>query len=379
MLSKTARYELTEATRPRYRKANRKDKKRILEEFCAATGYHRKYAITLLNHGHAPVRKKSGRPRVYPSRLDPILARIAEIYRWPCSHYLHDFLPAAVEALTEHGELRLAERDRALLLAMSAATIDRRLRPFRRERPSSPRRSKPAVLFLRRQIPIHTSGEWDHPPPGFLEIDLVEHHGGHANGEYIHTLNGVDIATGWCDFEPIANRGERATRDALDAIHERLPFPLRGIDSDNDSAFINHHLKRYCEREGIRFTRSRPYRKNDQAHVEQKNWTAVRELIGYGRYDTPEALAAMEALYAVWRLFLNFFQPVRKVQEKERVDGKVHKRYDRAQTPYQRLLASPEVTDEVKAALTNLYRSLNPAALSQKLDTLLEALWALAR
>jgi hypothetical protein len=380
MLSKKARYELTEATRSRYRNASRQEKKHILDEFSAATGYHRKYAITVLNNGHVPVRRKTGRPKVYPTTLDPILARVAEIYRWPCSSYLRDFLPTALDSLAQHQELDLSERDKALLLAMSAATIDRRLQPFRQQRlPLSRRRAKPATLALRKQIPVHTSADWDHPRPGFLESDLVEHNGGRSDGEYVHTLDVVDIATGWCDFEPTANRGELATCNALDTIVARLPFPLRGIDSDNDTAFINNHLKRYCERKGVRFTRSRPYRKNDQAHIEQKNWTAVRELIGYGRYDTPEALAAMRALDAVWRLFLNFFQPIRKIQEKERIDGKVHKRYDQAQTPYQRVLASTDVADETKEALTRLYRSLNPADLSRKLDTFLDALWALAR
>jgi len=317
MLSKKARYELTEETRLRYRNACRKRKKRILDEFCHSTGYHRKYAIAVLNNGHSSCQGTVGRPKSYPSTLDPILARIAEVYRWPCSGYLHDFLPCALEALEQHQEIRLAGRDKELLLKMSAATIDRRLPRFRRQRlPLSPRRAKPATLWLRKQIPVHTSADWHHPPPGRLEIDLVEHNGGRSDGEYVHTLNAVDIATGWCDFEPMANRSDLAARDALGLIRARLPFPLRGIDSDNDSAFINHHLKRYCDRYGLTFTRSRPYRKNDQAHVEQKNWTAVRELIGYDRYDTPAALEAMRDLYAVWRLFLNFFQPIRKLRKR---------------------------------------------------------------
>jgi hypothetical protein len=284
-----------------------------------------------------------------------------------------------MEVLELHQEIDLTDKQKMLLLQMSAATIDRRLQPFRKQRGSIPRRRTKPGSILRKKIPEHTTADWGNPSPGFLEIDLVTHGGGRSDGEFIHTLNSVDIATGWCDFEPIPNRGERATLAALETIRARLPFPLHGIDSDNDSAFINHHLFRYCEKHQLSFTRCRPHRKNDQAHVEQRNWTTVRQLIGYGRYDTPEALAAMRALYAVWRLFYNLFQPIRKLQSKERIGSKVYRRYDRAQTPYQRVLALPEVLMKDRAALRKQYLSLNPVELGRKLDTLLEVLWTHAR
>ena len=208
--------------------------------------------------------------------------------------------------------------------------------------------------MLKKAIPIRTSADWDDAQPGFLELDLVAHCGDSAGGEYIYTLDTVDVSTGWSECVAVPNRGQHAVFEALQLIRRRLPFPLRGIDSDNDSAFINDHLYRYTRREGITFTRSRPYKKNDQAHIEQKNWSVVRRLVGYDRYDSARALAHLNALYDDLRLYVNFFQPSMKLVAKRRVDSKVRKTYDPAQTPYQRVLRSPDVDDACKESLRRI-------------------------
>ena len=238
---------------------------------------------------------------------------------------------------------------------------------------------------LHRAVGVEESE--DHPAdtvlredrPGFVEMDLVAHCGETTAGVYLNTLCVVDIATGWTEPVAVANKGQKATFEGIQTMRRRLPFPLLGIDSDNGSEFINDHLRRYCLKEQITFTRSRPYKKNDQAHVEQKNWTAVRRWVGYDRYESPEALALLEAIYADLRLFINVFQPVMKLVEKKRVGSQVHKKYDTAQTPYQRMLASPNIDDSVKDQLRELYPTLNPLALQRRIEANLKKLWALDR
>ena len=217
--------------------------------------------------------------------------------------------------------------------------------------------------------------EWNGTKPGFLELDLVVHCGESAKGEYLHTLNTVDIATSWCELAVLPNRSRQAVKSGLEKIKKRLPFPLLGIDSDNDSAFLNGLLVGYCEQNDIAFTRCRPYKKNDQAHIEQKNWTAVRKLIGYDRYASKEALRLLEKVYKDWRLLVNYFQPVRKLTGKERVEGKVRKFYDQAKTPYQRVLVSPAVEEEAKERLQEIYLTLNPVKLRRQMEENLHAFW----
>jgi hypothetical protein len=234
----------------------------------------------------------------------------------------------------------------------------------------------------KKAIPIRTFADWDDARPGFLELDLVAHCGETTSGDYLSTLDTVDIATCWSECIVPANRGQQAVCKALEELQERLPFPLLGIDSDNDARFINGHLFRYCQAKKLTFTRSRPYKKNDQAHVEQKNWSIVRQLVGYDRYEK-EAAGPLNALYHEHRLYTNFFQPVLaeaapvsgKLKEKVRVDGKVKKVYDEAQTPYQRVLASPHVSREDKKRLTQLYGTLDPVALRRSIDRRLDDLW----
>ena len=263
-------------------------------------------------------------------------------------------------------------------MRMSPATIDRLLRNHRGDRRKGRCTTRPGTL-LRAQVAVHTSADWEDARPGFLEMDLVAHCGETAAGEYAHTLTGVDVATGWCEPVAVWNRSQEAVQQAIQQVQARLPFPLRGLDTDNDSAFLNWPLKGYCDEQGITFTRCRPYKKNDQAHVEQKNWSVVRRVIGYQRYDSQEACALLGVIYEDYRLYVNYFQPVRKLEAKERVGNKTRKRYDRAATPYQRVRAATDVSPDAKRRLEKQYRELNPVVLRRRMEEKLKQLWKLGR
>jgi hypothetical protein len=375
-MTKIGKRELLEAIRPRYLRASKTEKGRILDEFVTTTGYHRKYAIRLLRHG--PPRRPTGRrrgQRIYTLAVIQALTEIWEVCGRICSRRLHPFLPEILQVLEQHHELVLPADTKALLLRMSRATVDRLLKPARARHPQRGLSTTKPGTLLKKAIPVRTFADWDDARPGFLELDLVAHCGDSAGGEYIHTLDSVDISTGWSECVAVPNRGQQAVFAALQTVRERLPFPLLGIDSDNDSAFINDHLYRYTQAEKITFTRSRPYKKNDQAHVEQKNWSIVRRLVGYDRYDSPEVLARLNALYQDLHLYVNFFQPSMKLVVKYRVDNKVRKKYDAAQTPYQRVLRSSDVDDAHKANLRQIYATLNPVVLRQRIEAHLNALW----
>jgi hypothetical protein len=256
---------------------------------------------------------------------------------------------------------------RRKLLRVSAATIDRMLATERyRLRVRGRQGTKPGSI-LKRQIPIRTFAEWDEARPGFCEMDLVAHDGGDAVGDFCQTLDLTCVATGWTECRAVKNKAQRWCFEALVDIEASLPFLLLGLDSDNGSEFINDQLFRYCAERRITFTRSRPYRKNDNCFVEQKNWPVVRQNVGYARYDTPEELKALNELYAHLRLYVNFFQPQMKLVSKTRRGAKVIKRFDKARTPYRRVLASPQVSEEVKCALTRTYLELNPAELKRQI------------
>jgi hypothetical protein len=368
--------ELVLAVRLRYARANKAEKGRILDEFVAITHYHRKYAIRLLKHGPPPRPTDQRRVhRVYGQAVKQALTQVWEISGRLCSRRLHPFMPEILEALERHHELLLPTETKSALLRVSRATMDRLLKPARARQPQRGFSLTKPGPWLKKAIPVRTSADWDDARPGFLELDLVAHCGDSVSGEFIYTLDTVDIFTGWSECVAVPNRGQRVVFEALQTIRARLPFPLRGIDSDNDSAFINDHLYRYTQREAITFTRSRPYKKNDQAHIEQKNWSVVRHLIGYDRYNTPESLALFNTLYEDLRLYVNFFQPSMKLLAKRRVDSRVRKTYDTAQTPYQRVLQSPDVDDACKENLRRIYLSLNPVALRRRIDARLKVLW----
>lgn len=379
-MTKQSKRELAAALRPRYRRASKREKTQILDEFCATTGYNRKYAIGLLLRGPPRgKRTKVGRRRRYGNDVVAALTKLWRISGHICGKRLQPFLPLLIEALERHNEFKVSPEVRSMLLQMSPATIDRRLKRARSKLPVRGRTvTKPGSL-LKSAIPIRTFADWDEERPGFLEMDLVAHCGETTAGEYLHTLSCVDIVTRW--YEPVAlpNKGQKATFEGIQTVRSRLPFDLEGIDTDSGGEFINHHLFRYCEREKITFTRSRPFRKNDQAHVEQKNWTPIRQTIGYARYESQEALQLLQQVYADLRLFVNFFQPVMKLESKVRIGSKVQRRYDKAQTPYQRVLASEHVQQSVKDELTQLFLSLNPVQIKTRIDANLPRLWKLPR
>jgi len=269
-MSQRSKRELLERIRPRYLKAAKKEKQTILNEFVATTGYHRKYANRLLKQGASRKRAKpKGRKKIYQGEVVVVLTRIWEICGRICSKRLHPFLPEMVKVLERHDELHLSEETRDLLLQMSRSTIDRCLQPARFEQRKGLSTTKPGSL-LKKAIPVRTFADWDDARPGFLEIDLVAHCDGSVAGQYLNTLTAVDIATGWVECVPILHRSQIMVSAAICKLRERLPFDLLGLDSDNGGEFINETLYRYCLDEEITFTRSRPYKKNDQAHVEQK-------------------------------------------------------------------------------------------------------------
>jgi hypothetical protein len=371
--------EYLEAVQGRYVKGSRKDKGRILDEFTRVTGYHRKAAIRLLSRDHREnVKSRRGRAKEYGAGVIAALKLAWEASDRMCSRRLQPFLPELVRVLEHHGELTLLGETREQLCRMSAATIDRRLRPYRRRglrRPLST--TKPGSL-LKAAIPIRTFADWDDKRPGFLEVDLVAHCGESTEGFYLNTLSAVDVATGWVECQGVWGKGQDRVGAAIHHIGQRLPFPLLGLDSDNGSEFINHRLYAYCERKGITFTRSRPYKKNDSAHVEQKNWSVVRRLVGYDRYSSKEALEQLNRAYELVRCYVNFFQPVMQLQHKSRHGAKVHKVYDTARTPYQRALELGVLTPEQHSALAQQYQRLNPVNLLAQINRALEALWAMA-
>ncbi len=378
MMSLTSRQELIRELRPRYTLGSRADKRRILDELVVTTGYHRKYAIQLLNHPPRAKRGRQPRPRKYNGRVRAALEVVWRAANGICGKRLAPVLAMYVEALERHGELVLDAETRALLVSMSAATVDRLLQRTRQQsRPHGRGTTKPGTL-LKHSIPIRTFAQWDEQTPGFMEVDLVAHCGTSTEGAYLHSLNMIDIETRWNEFGGLLNRSQATVSAAIDGCRRRLPFRLLGLDSDNGAEFINGDLKRYCEQQHITFTRARPYRKNDQAHIEQKNWTTVRQFIGYDRFEGQRACDALNALYRPLRLYINFFQPVMVLVAKERHGARVKKTYAQAQTPYQRVLDSPVVAEEVKTRLRQFYLNLNPVHLLRQIEAAQHILWQLA-
>ncbi len=373
-----SKHELVAAQRARYRQARRAEKGQILDEFVAATGYHRKHALRLFRQGPpAPRAGHGGRPRRYDAVVVGALREVAEASDWLCGKRLAPFLGELVPALEEEGALAVEPAVRERLVGMSAASIDRHLRPFRlQRRPSGLSTTKPGSL-LKQQVPVHTYTPWDEQRPGFVEIDLVAHCGTTTAGFYLNTLTMTDVATGWTECVGVWGKGQTAVFAALEQARTRLPVPLLGIDSDNGPEFLNAHLVRWCAQEAVTFTRSRPYWKNDQAHVEQKNWSIVRRLLGYDRYASEAALAALQAVYHALHLWINHWQPVLKLIAKEREGATVRKHYDTAQTPYQRVLAWEGLTANAAAQLRAEHASRGPRALWRQVAAARTALWRL--
>jgi hypothetical protein len=315
-------------------------------------------------------RRRRKRPRTYGPEVVRALKKVWRIMDFICGKRLAAILPEVVPRLVRLGELKVSGAVQAKLVAMSAATMDRLLAPERRKYALKGRgRTKPGTL-LKHQIPVRTFSQWNDAKPGFVEMDLVAHDGGSSHGEYCQILDATDVATGWSEQLAVPTKAQRWVFEAIEEMRRRLPFALLGVDSDNGGEFINHHLLRYCQTEGITFTRSRACRKNDNCFVEQKNWSIVRRFSGYGRYEGDAACAALNDLYAVVRDYVNFFMPSMKLVEKVRDGARVTKRYDTPKTPYRRVLASPDVDDAVKRRLRRRYATLNPAQLKRDIDRL---------
>lgn len=380
MMSPKSKNELIEVLRPRYLKAIKIEKQKMLDEFTAATGYHRKYAIRVLKNQvqKRHNKKTKGYKAIYRGEVTQALEQIWEIYGRICSKRLQPYLPEGIKVLERCQEIQLSQDTKALLLKISSASIDRCLHPIRIKSSHGLSTTKPGSL-LKKLIAVRTFTEWDEERPGFMEIDLVAHCGNTVDGQYLNTLTCTDICTGWTDITALPRRSQQAVCDAISLLRQRLPFPLLGIDSDNGSEFINDLLYRYCLNEEITFTRSRPYKKNDQAHVEQKNWSVVRRTVGYDRWETDQELTLLENIYEDLRLYINFFQPSLKLIAKERVGNKTIKRYDTAKTPYQRVIERTDISLEAKARLTYTYLKLNPAELRCRIDKKTAILWKISR
>jgi len=371
--------EYTEAVRGRYLRPSKKEKGKSLDEFTKITGCHRKAAIRLLRRGNQPrANRNRGRPRQYSPAVAGALRVVWEATDRLCSKRLHPFLPELVKVLRRHGDTTITAEIEAPLCRMSPSTIDRLLHPWRRLGGRRPFTTTRPGSLLKSSIPIRPFADWEENRSGFIEVDLVSHCGDNTEGFYLTTLSTVDVASGWSECVGVWGKRQERVGGAVHRVRQRLPFPLLGLDSDNGSEFINQHLYNYCQRQGITFTRSRSYKKNDSCHVEQKNWTVVRRLVGYDRYSSRAALEALNRVYNLLRLYVNFFQPVMKLEAKTRHGAKVHKVYDTARTPYQRLLEAGILTGVKRRELAAVYHGLNPVLLLRQINENLESLWNLA-
>lgn len=313
---------------------------------------------------------KHARKRLYDARVEVVLVKVWKILDYICGKRLQPILDETMTRLERFGEITCDIETREKLRRISVSTIDRLLEGERRKFQLKGRALTRPGSLLKKQIPMRTFSEWDEGRPGFVEIDLVAHDGGFAGGDYLQTLDMTDIYSGWTEVAAVRNKAQVFVFEALKQMRSRLPFPLVGIDSDNGSEFINHQLYRYCQDERITFTRSRPYRKNDNCFVEQKNYTVVRRHVGYQRLDTFHQQQILEDLYRHLRSYVNFFQPSMRLVSKERNGAQVKKKYGPAETPYQRLFASPHLNRKQKQKLKNEYEELNPAELKRQIEAL---------
>lgn len=375
MLTMSQKQAITATIVRRYLKSTKREKTRILDEFVATTGYNRSYARRALNQANRKdFRRKRLRRHVVNRKYDltvlKTLTKLWVIQNYICGKRLKPFIPELLRILERDGELTVSDEIKAKLLTISAATIDRLLAPAKKRlKVKGIGGTKPGTL-LKSQIPIRTFAQWDNLKPGFFELDSVAFCGEALLGHHVWGLDFTDISTGWVGLDAVMGKGQHGIHQATNAFKQRLPFRLLGLDSDNGSEFINDIMRRFCEENTITFTRIRPGRKNDNCYVEQKNYTTLRTFVGYQRYDTAKQLALIKQLLRVVELYVNFFQPSRKLLHKIRRGAKVTKTYDHAQTPYQRLLQSGVLTPPNRTHLLLLYESLNPVRLQREMNKL---------
>jgi len=370
------RHAVTKKMAAAYRRGTKSEKTAVLDSLVELTGWHRDYARHALKAAGTVrlVTPRRAREPKFPPHLTVALVLVWSLSRYPAGKRLAPMLPTWVAMLRRDRDLDLSDDDATALCSMSAATIDRRLAPERARLGIKGRsHTKPGTL-LKSQIPIRTWAEWTEDRPGFVEIDLVGHEGGNSSGEFCFTLTMTDIATGWTVNRSVKNKAAVWVVEAIEEATRQFPFPILGIDSDNGSEFINAHLFEYCTSRKITFTRSRSGNKNDGAHVEQKNWTHVRQLVGYLRFDTETELELLNRIWALDGVFTNYLLAQQKLVEKHRHGAKVTKRYDRAQTPYARSSEHLEASDIAKARMDQTFATIHVAALSDEIERLLKDL-----
>jgi hypothetical protein len=375
-MDKHARNEYMKKLKERYCEVNKKEKGQILDEYCRNTGQNRKYTIRKFWKVGANQRRKKRRA-FYGSEVIAALAKCWEIFDSPCGQRLASSLKSEVDRLRKFGELNITDSTADKLKEISPKTIDRRLKHHKEVVGYKRKYQAKKHPLLYHKIPVR-GNDWDTSLIGQIEIDLVEHCGSSAAGEFINSLSVTDIASGWWEGQAIMGRAQERSFGAISKVRARTPFRWREIHPDNDSTFINWQLLRYADKEKIRFSRSRPYRKKDNCFIEQKNSTHIRQVLGYLRHDTSWELAAINNLYEnELRLYKNFFQPLMKLKEKVRDKGRIHRKYDVPKTPFQRLIESNQIPKETKRKLKALYDNLNPAELKRAIDKKLDKLYKL--
>lgn len=379
MMNMHTRNQYLKEVREEYLQSAKEEKSRLLDEAVKRTKLDRKCLIKKLQPKSnldrlAVIRRK--RKIIYDGEVKVALARCWEIFDHPCGQRLAPLLPLEVDRLRRFKELSCTDAVAAKLSAMSPSTVDRALQHTKEVERMKRKYHKKMHPLLYQKVPVKVFAEQDRGILGTIQIDGVEHCGASAAGEFLCTLSTTDIATGWWEGEALMGRGQERTKQAITKVRARYPFPWKEVHSDNGTEFINWHLFGYCETEQLAFSRSRPYKKNDNCLVEQKNWTHVKKFVGYLRYDTETELQTLNDLYRnEFRLFKNFFQPVIMLISKERIGGKIHRKYDTPKTPYARVMESKEVPEQVKQELRRVYESLNPAALKRTIDAKLNLLY----
>jgi hypothetical protein len=371
-LTLAERRAVTEATAIRYLLADKRTQGIILDELCATTGWHRNHARKALRTALQPklVSPRNPRPPKYGPDVIAALTVCWTVLGMPTGKRLAPMLTELVAVLRHFGELVIDEDTAALLMSMSAATIDRRLAGERAKYQLKGRASTKPGSLLKSQIPVRTWADWDEARPGFVEVDLVGHDGGNPAGPHAVTLTVTDIATGWTENRSVPSKEAKCVLAALNDIAAKMPFPILGVDSDNGSEFINDHLWRWCQKRQITFTRARPGNKNDGCHVEQKNWAVVRTVVGYHRYDTAAELLLLNEIWPLQSKLTNYFYPQQKLISKVRDGAKVSKKHDKATTPFHRAIDHPTMTVERIVALTRTYSLINPAATQRQVQAL---------
>jgi hypothetical protein len=378
-LTLAERKAVTETIAVRYILAGKRDKSRILDELCATTGWHRNHARKALKSALQPkiVTPRSPRPVKYGDDVIAALVLCWTVLGMPAGKRLAPMLGELVGVLRHFRELTIDDGTAALLVSMSAATIDRRLAGERAKNQLRGRVGTKPGSLLKSQIPVRTWAEWDDARPGFVEIDLVWHDGGIRGGGHAFTLTVTDIATGWTENRSVLDKSAKCVLAALNDIARAMPFPILGVDSDNGSEFINDDLFHWCQGRQITFTRARPGNKNDGCHVEQKNWTVVRTIVGYYRYDTAAELLLLNEIWKFQAKLTNYFYPQQKLISKVRKGAKVSKRHDTAATPFHRAIDHPTMTVERIVALTRTYSLINPAATQRQVRALTAELFTI--